>query len=73
MLKSTVPVGTTKSLAKKFRLRNLVHCPEFFTAANAKYDFVNADRTVIGSPYFRDGIEEKYSEMAKELFLESFS
>ena len=72
MLKSTVPVGTTKKLAKKYRLRNLVHCPEFLTAANAKYDFVNADRTVIGSPYLREGIEEKYSEMARELFLKVF-
>ena len=72
MLKSTVPVGTTKKLAKKYRLRNLLHCPEFLTAANAKYDFVNADRTVIGSPHLREGIEEKYSEMAKELFLKVF-
>ena len=72
MLKSTVPIGTTKSLAKKYRLRNLIHCPEFLTAANAKYDFVNADRTVLGSPYYRDGIEEKYTKMAKELFLETF-
>lgn len=72
MLKSTVPIGTTKRLAKKYRLKNLVHCPEFLTAANAKYDFVNADRTVIGSPYFRDGKVEKYSEMAKELFEEVF-
>ena len=72
MLKSTVPVGTTKKLAKKYRLRNLLHCPEFLTAANAKYDFVNADRTVIGSPYLRENIEEKYSEMAKELFLKVF-
>jgi len=72
MLKSTVPIGTTKRLAKKYQLRNLVHCPEFLTAANAKEDFVNADRTVIGSPYFRDGKVEKYSEMAKELFEEVF-
>jgi UDPglucose 6-dehydrogenase len=27
---------------------------------------------VIGSPYLRDDIEEKYSEMAKELFLKVF-
>ena len=72
MLKSTVPVGTTKKLAKKYCLRNLLHCPEFLTAANAKYDFVNADRTVIGSPYLREGIEEKYLEMARELFLKVF-
>ena len=72
MLKSTVPVGTTKNLAKKFNLKNLVHCPEFLTAANAKHDFVNADRTVIGSPYRIEGVEETYSEMAKELFKRVF-
>ena len=72
MLKSTVPVGTTKKLAEKYHLRNLVHCPEFLTAANAKHDFVNADRTVIGSPYLEDRLGEKYSEMAKGLFLKVF-
>jgi len=72
ILKSTVPVGTTKKLAKKHRIRNLVHCPEFLTAANAKYDFVNAERTVIGSPYYRPEVIEKYSEMAKELFVDVF-
>ena len=72
ILKSTVPVGTTKMLAKKHRIRNLVHCPEFLTAVNAKHDFVNAERTVIGSPYYRDGVEEKYSEMAKKLFMDVF-
>ncbi len=45
ILKSTVPIGTTKRLAEKHQIRNLVHCPEFLTAANAMYDFVNADRT----------------------------
>ena len=50
ILKSTVPVGTTNELAVKYDLKNLVHCPEFLTAANANQDFVNADRTVIGLP-----------------------
>ena len=72
ILKSTVPVGTTKKLAEKYDLKNLVHCPEFLTAANAKHDFVNAERTVIGSPYYRSGTSEKYSEMAKELFVDVF-
>ena len=52
-------------MAKKFRLRNLVHCPEFLTAANAKHVFVNDDRPVIGSSYLRDNIEEKYSEIKR--------
>ena len=49
VVKSTVPVGTTKQLQKTFPQFKFVHNPEFLTAANAKNDFVNADRTVIGS------------------------
>lgn len=48
IIKSTVPVGTTKQLQKNFPQFVFVHNPEFLTAANAKKDFVNADRTVIG-------------------------
>tara|TARA_E500000305_G_scaffold55937_1_gene44654 strand:+ start:6275 stop:7117 length:843 start_codon:yes stop_codon:yes gene_type:complete len=72
ILKSTVPVGTTKRLANKYRITNLVHCPEFLTAANAKYDFVNAERTVIGSPFYGDTPGKRYTEMAKELFMDVF-
>ncbi len=50
ILKSTVPVGATRKFSEKYNLPNLVHCPEFLTAANANQDFVNADRTIIGSP-----------------------
>lgn len=48
VIKSTVPVGTTKQLQKTFSHFKFIHNPEFLTAANAKNDFVNADRTVIG-------------------------
>lgn len=48
IVKSTVPVGTTKQLQKTFPQFKFVHNPEFLTAANAKNDFLNADRTVIG-------------------------
>ena len=69
ILKSTVPVGTTNRLAEKYNLKNLLHCPEFLTAANAKHDFVNADRTVIGLPDYSD---EKYLNLTQELFEECF-
>lgn len=48
VIKSTVPVGTTKQLQKLYPQFRFVHNPEFLTAANAKNDFVNADRTVLG-------------------------
>jgi UDPglucose 6-dehydrogenase len=48
ILKSTVPIGTTNDLKRRFSKFKFVHNPEFLTAANANHDFLNADRTVIG-------------------------
>ncbi len=48
IIKSTVPVGTTERLKKIYPHLKIVHSPEFLTAANAEYDFVNADRHVVG-------------------------
>ena len=48
IIKSTVPVGTTDRMCELYPHMNIVHNPEFLTAANAEYDFVNADRHVIG-------------------------
>ena len=48
VIKSTVPIGTTKKLSDKYPHLKIIHNPEFLTAANANEDFINADRTVIG-------------------------
>ena len=48
IIKSTVPIGTTRKLQEKYSWISLVQNPEFLTAANAEEDFLNADRTVIG-------------------------
>ena len=48
IIKSTVPIGTTKKLVEKYPLLWIVHNPEFLTARNAVNDLANADRTVIG-------------------------
>ena len=48
VIKSTVPVGTTERLVKKYPHLKIIHNPEFLTAANANDDFINADRTVLG-------------------------
>jgi UDPglucose 6-dehydrogenase len=68
ILKSTVPVGTTKILSEEYTLPNLVHCPEFLTAANANEDFVNADRTIVGGP---EG-QQCYTNMVADLFRKNF-
>ena len=57
VIKSTVPVGTTKRLASKHRV---IHNPEFLTARNAVNDFVNSDRNIIGG---ERELAEKFAEM----------
>ena len=72
ILKSTVPVGSTRKFAQEYSLPNLVHCPEFLTAANAKQDFLNADRTIIGSPNWDDISGNPYVYKVVDLFHERF-
>lgn len=57
VIKSTVPVGTTRKLAEKYSLTNLVHSPEFLTARCAMTDAQIPSRNVIGYPgwNFRSG------------------
>ena len=47
VIKSTVPIGTTEKLSRKYPF-NIVHNPEFLTAVNAVEDFRNSDRNIIG-------------------------
>ncbi len=48
VIKSTVEVGVTKMLAKKYSL-NIAHNPEFLTERTAFEDFHNQDHIVLGS------------------------
>jgi len=48
LLRSTVVPGTTRELQTKFDNLRLVFNPEFLTERNAKYDFINQARIIIG-------------------------
>lgn len=50
VLRSTVPIGTTKRLREKYELTNLVHSPEFLTARCAVTDAQLPARNIIGVP-----------------------
>ena len=50
VLRSTVPIGTTRRLREEFNLPNLVHSPEFLTARCALVDAQMPSRNVIGAP-----------------------
>lgn len=50
VLRSTVPVGTTRRLHEQFNLPNLVHSPEFLTARTAIQDAKMPKQLLIGYP-----------------------
>lgn len=59
VLKSTVPIGTTKFLREKYKLPNLVHSPEFLTARCAVTDAMLPARNIVGGILdgFQHGME----------------
>lgn len=66
VIKSTVPIGTTKRLSEKRKDLNIIHNPEFLTARNSVEDFNNADRNIIGG-------NESSSLILKKFYDEYFS
>lgn len=52
VLKSTVPVGTTSRIYRKWMRGNysIVHSPEFLSARSALNDFLTSQRHIIGDP-----------------------
>jgi UDPglucose 6-dehydrogenase len=65
VIKSTVPIGTTKSLKLMRSDLKVVHNPEFLTAINAIEDFKNSYRNVIGG-------SQQDSELLVELLEDLF-
>lgn len=52
VLRSTVPVGTTRELSGTFG--PVIHYPEFLTARAAFIDALTAPRHIVGAPFFED-------------------
>jgi len=63
IIRSTVPVGFTEQMIKKYRNKNIYFVPEFLREGNALEDTFNPTRIIIGS------LAAKY-EAIKKLFLE---
>ena len=63
LIKSTIPVGYTKSQRKKYNCDNIIFSPEFLREGKALYDSLNPSRIIVGD---KTDIGKKIAKLYKD-------